>query len=67
MKEVFVVSNLTCAIISAKWALELGYSQLRQIICLVGGLLLGPLMLLILYVYLIRKARAEGQAGGRVV
>lgn len=65
MKEAMAFSHLTCAIVCAKWALELGFSQIRQIIILIGGLLLGPLMLLILYVYLIRKARTEGKAGGK--
>jgi len=67
MKEAIVAANLTCAIVCAKWALELGFSQLRQIIILIGGLLLGPLMLLILYVYLIRKAKGEGQPGSKIV
>jgi len=67
MRDAIVVSNLTCAIVCAKWALELGFSQLRQIIVLIGGLLLGPLMLLILYVYLIRKAQTEKMPGGKMV
>ena len=50
-----------CAIISARWAMDLGYSQFRQIIFGVGGLFLGPLMLLILYVRLLYKAREEGK------
>jgi hypothetical protein len=67
MKEAIAVSNVACSIVCAKWALELGFSQLRQIIVLFGGLLFGPLMLLILYVYLILKARSEGQRGGKLV
>ena len=67
MKETIVVSNVSCAIICAKWALDLGYSQLRQILFLVGGLILGPLMLLILYVRLINKAKKEGATGGKTV
>jgi hypothetical protein len=67
MKEAIVVANLTCAIVCAKWALELGFSQLRQILVLIGGLLFGPLTLLILYVYLIRKAKSEGQPGSKIV
>ena len=50
-----------CAIISARWAMDLGYSQFRQIIFGVGGLFLGPLMLLILYVRLLYKAKEEGK------
>ena len=67
MKETIVVSNVSCAIICAKWALDLGYSQLRQILFLVGGLILGPIMLLILYVCLINKAKKEGATGGKIV
>ncbi|RJP27217.1 MAG: hypothetical protein C4527_13670 [Candidatus Omnitrophota bacterium] len=67
MKEAIVVSNLSCAIVSAKWALDLGFSQVRQIIILIGGLILGPLMLLVLYVYLIQKAKGEGQPGSKIV
>jgi hypothetical protein len=67
MKEVIAVSNVTCAIVCAKWALDLGFSQLRQILFLIGGLLFGPLALLILYIYLINKAKKEGQPGAKMV
>lgn len=67
MKEVIVVFNVTCAVICAKWALELGFSQIRQIVFLIGGLLFGPIMLLILYVYLIYKAKKEGQSGAKMI
>lgn len=67
MKEVIAVSNVTCAIVCAKWALDLGFSQVRQILFLIGGLLFGPLTLLILYIYLINKAKKEGQAGAKMV
>lgn len=66
MKDAIAVSNVACAIVCAKWALDLGFSQLRQILFLIGGLLFGPLVLLILYVYLIRKARSQGQPGGKI-
>ena len=66
MKETIIVSNVSCAIICAKWALDLGFSQLSQILFLIGGLILGPLMLLILYVRLIYKARKEGSGGGNI-
>jgi hypothetical protein len=55
MKESIVVYNLSCAIICAKWALDLNYSQPRQILFGIGGLILGPIMLLILYVILVNK------------
>jgi hypothetical protein len=51
--------NIVCAIISAKWAMELEYSQVRQLLFLVGGLILGPIMLLILYSYLLNKKLKE--------
>jgi hypothetical protein len=53
--------------VCAKWALELGASQVRQILFLLGGLFFGPLTLLILYVYFIRSAEQRGAPGGRVV
>ena len=66
MKEIVLVSNLSCAVICAKWALDLGYSQIRQVLFLIGGLLIGPIMLLILYVFLVNKAKKEGGAGAKV-
>jgi hypothetical protein len=67
MQEIIVVSNLSCAVICAKWALDLGLSQIRQVLFLIGGLLFGPIMLLILYVFLINKAKRDGGPGGKVV
>ena len=61
----FALPNLICALICAKWALDLGYSQARQVIFLFGGLLFGPIMLLILYLYLVRKVKKEGGTGGK--
>jgi len=55
MQNTIAGVNIVCAIISAKWAMELGYSQLRQILFLIGGLILGPIMLLILYIYLLNR------------
>ena len=45
-----------CAVISAKWAMDLGWSQVRQVIWFVAGLLLSPLALMILYVRMFAKA-----------
>ena len=61
------VGNLVCAIVCAKWALELGYSQIRQVLFLFGGLFFGPLTLLILYVYLVQKAQKEGRPGAKFI
>ena len=44
-----------CAIICARWALELGWGRVRQFLWLLIGGLLGPLGLLILYMRLARK------------
>lgn len=66
MEEAIALSNITCAVVCAKWALDLGYSQSRQVLLLIGGLFFGPLILLILYVYLVRKAKAEGQPGAKM-
>ena len=66
MKESVLLVNLSCAVICAKWALDLGCSQIRQLIFLTGGIFLGPIMLLILYVRLVRKTKKEGGAGGNV-
>jgi hypothetical protein len=48
-----------CGVIAARWALELGYSQGRQLVCFLGGLLLGPLMPLIMYLRLARNAKSR--------
>lgn len=57
MVEAVAVSNVTCAIVCAKWALDLGFSQVRQVVFLLGGVLFGPLTLLILYMLLVNKAK----------
>jgi hypothetical protein len=67
MIKSIAVGNLVCAMVCAKWALELGYSQTRQVLFLIAGLLFGPLTLLILYVYLIEKAQKEGRPGAKFV
>jgi hypothetical protein len=59
MTEALIGANVLCALISAKWALDLGFSEGRQFLYLIGGLLLGPFMLLILYIRLQYKQRAE--------
>lgn len=64
--DFMITSNLgilafVSAVICAKWAMELGWSQVRQIICFVAGLLLGPLAMLILYVRLLGRASASAK------
>jgi hypothetical protein len=48
--------HLIAAIICAKWAMDLGFSQFRQLLWAIAGLVAAPLILLILYVRLIRKS-----------
>jgi len=45
-----------CAVVSAKWALELNFNQLRQFGWGLVGLFLGPLGPLLLYVRLVRRS-----------
>jgi hypothetical protein len=47
--------HLIAAIICAKWAMDLGFSQLGQLLWGIAGLVAGPLIMLILYVRLIRQ------------
>ena len=62
MTQALISGNIICALISAKWARELGFSEGRQILFLFGGLLIGPLMLLILYIRLQYKHKEETMA-----
>ena len=48
----------------AKWAMELGFGQFRQVLWGIAGLSFGPLIALILYIRLIRKAIDEGLPSG---
>ena len=57
--------SILCAVLSGKWALELGVSQFRQILFMIGGLFLGAFMLLVLYIYLIRQYQSVGKPGAK--
>ncbi len=48
------VLALVCAVLSAKWAMDLGFSQFGQVLWGIAGFFAGPLVLLILYVRLLR-------------
>jgi len=61
MTQALISSNVVSAFISAKWAMELGFSEGRQVLFLFGGLLIGPLMLLILYIRLQYKYREDAK------
>lgn len=53
------------AIISGKWAMELGFRQWQQLLLMILGFFFAPLVLLVLYVRLIRQCKQEGKPGGR--
>jgi hypothetical protein len=55
----FALANLTCAVISAKWALDLGRDGAQQILWALAGALFGPLALLELYIWLLVKRSKE--------
>ena len=56
---------LTCAILAARWAMDLGFRQTSQALWGLLGLALGPVALVMLYVRLINKRKAEGLPAGR--
>ncbi len=55
----------TCAVLAAKWALDLGFRQSRQVLWAIAGLAFGPLALFLLYVQMVQKYQAEGRPAGR--
>lgn len=48
--------HLLAAMVAAKWAMDLGFSQFRQLLWGIAGLVAAPLVLLILYIRLISRA-----------
>ena len=62
-----ILTNIACSIICAKWALDLGYSQSRQLIWGLGGMFFGPLIMLLLYIRLIYKSKSEGNSSGDII
>ena len=54
--ETFAVIGLISAVICAKWAMELGLTQARQLLWGIGGLILGPIAMLVLYLRMLRQA-----------
>jgi hypothetical protein len=65
MSAVVALIFLVCGIVSAKWAMELGFSQSRQLLWAAVGLLLGPVGVLLLYIRSLRMHQAHGLPGGR--
>jgi phage tail protein X len=55
--------SAVCAIISAKWAAEQGFSQLSQLLWAIFALALPPVALLVLYVRELHERKAKGLPG----
>jgi hypothetical protein len=55
--------SAACAIISAKWAAEQGFSQLSQLLWAVSAMVLPPVALLALYVPDLHERKAKGLVG----
>jgi len=51
--------------LSAKWSMELGYSQLAQMGMFFFGLLLGPFVLIHLYVKMLHRRAAANEPGAQ--
>jgi hypothetical protein len=66
-ETVLIITMFTCGVISAKWAMELGFCQFRQVLFLIAGFFLGPLVLLVLYICQVNQAHKLGEPGGRMV
>ena len=64
MKESIGLINFACSVICAKWALDLGHSQIRQVIWWAGGMIFGPFTMLFLYIKLITKAKSDNKSSG---
>jgi hypothetical protein len=60
----YIGGAIVCAIISGKWAMELGFSQFRQLLWIIAGLLFPPLVLLVLYVRMLHVRGRVGHLGG---
>jgi hypothetical protein len=59
------VLAFTCALVAAKWAMELGISQFGQLLWGVAALFFGPFVLLLLYIRLIRTRQTLSEPGGQ--
>lgn len=67
MDHVPNLAMFVSAVVAAKWAMELGFNQFRQLLWAVAGLLVGPLALLILYVRMLYKQRDEQRINRELV
>jgi hypothetical protein len=59
MRDSLFLIMPVCALVSAKWAMELGFNQFRQLLWAIAGFFTGPLALLVLYVRLLYQQRDE--------
>ena len=53
------ILNLIYGLVSAKWTLDLDFSQTRQLIFMFDGFILGHIILLVLYVRHINKSKKQ--------
>lgn len=53
---------LGSGVVSAKWAMDLGYSQVRQATWGIAGIVAGPLVLLTLYCRQLRRVKGSARA-----
>ena len=51
------ILNPICGLVSTKRVLDLDFSQTHQLIFMFGGFILGPIILLVLYVRLFYKSK----------
>lgn len=56
--------QLIAAIICAKWAMDLGYSQPRQLLWAIAGFVFAPIVLFFLYNRLLYKGPSPTEIGG---
>jgi len=59
MDNGLVLMMFVGAVVSAKWAMELGFNQFSQLLWAIAGFFFGPLVLLILYVRFLYKHRDD--------
>jgi hypothetical protein len=55
-----------CGLIAAKWGLELGVSQFRQLLLFILGCLTGPFILVLQYIYLVYMFKEQDRSGHQI-
>jgi hypothetical protein len=56
--------HFIAAVVAGKWAMELGFRQVRQSLWMIAAFVFPPLVLLALYVRLVRRQQAEHKPAG---